>query len=166
MIRGSTLSRNTTIAYIVIALMLSTAVVYFIVASEAYIELSHSVSSSISSPSSSSSKEELEDMMGTTNEVIFFTIVGIAYAVVAVWMLENKRHDNKVLYVIATIGSLALIILYIISRTVNLPLIGFEEDIGSLDILSKVLQAGIIIGSVIVIKIQYKEQKQRSATSS
>jgi hypothetical protein len=57
-------------------------------------------------------------------------------------MLKDKHRINKVPYII---GSLALITLYTLSRTVSLPLIGFEEHIGSIDILSKVLQVGIIL---------------------
>jgi hypothetical protein len=63
---------TTTIAYIVTALMLSTAIIYFIAASQDYVELSQAVSSSQNSIISS--KDALADLIGTTNEMI----VGIA----------------------------------------------------------------------------------------
>jgi hypothetical protein len=94
-------------------------------------------------------------------QMIFYIITGLAHLPLVVWMLKDKLHRNKVPYIIAIIGSLALIVLYILSRTVSLPLIGFEEHIGSIDLLSKVLQVGIIIGSAIMLKIQYKQQKQK-----
>ncbi len=94
-------------------------------------------------------------------QMIFYIITGLVHIPIAVWMLKYKHRINKVPYIIAVIGSLALIVLYILSRTVSLPLIGFEEHIGSIDILSKVLQVGIIIGAVIMLKIQYKQQNQK-----
>ncbi|MBV9177641.1 MAG: hypothetical protein JO297_11450 [Nitrososphaeraceae archaeon] len=91
-------------------------------------------------------------------EMVFFIIVGLAHIPVAIWILKNKRGSNKVPYIIAIAGSAGLIILYVLSRTVNLPLVGFEEHVGSVDILSKILQAGIIICSTILLLRQHKQQ--------
>jgi len=66
-------SQVTTVAYIVTALMLSTAVVYFIAASQDYVQIFQSVSSQ-----HGSSKDMLADLIGTTNEMIFYIAVGIA----------------------------------------------------------------------------------------
>ena len=159
--RLTTINQTTTIAYIVTALMLSTAVIYFIVASQDYIGLSQSVSASISSQNSiSSSKDALADLIGTTNEMIFFIIVGIAYIPVALWMLVKRKHYSKPPYIVAIIGSAALIIFYIATRTVNLPTIGLQTDVGSIDIAAKVLQSAVIAGSLVVIrrsKVMLKE---------
>ena len=73
----------------------------------------------------------------------FFIIVGIAYIPIAIWMLKVK-HNNKIPYIIAIIGSAALIIFYILTRTINLPSIGLQSDIGMIDITSKVIQGAII----------------------
>lgn len=94
---------------------------------------------------------------------IFFIIVGIASIIVAVWMLKNKRN-SKIPYIIAAVGSLGIIILYIITRTVNIPYLGLEAEVNTIDILSKVLQVGIIIGSAIVIRQQQKEQQLKLYT--
>jgi hypothetical protein len=62
---------------------------------------------------------------------------------VAIWMLKVK-HNNKIPYIIAIIGSAALIIFYILTRTINLPSIGLQADIGTIDITAKIIQGGII----------------------
>ena len=140
---------STTIVYVVGALMLATAVMYLITASQDYIQLSQSVSSSASSQINST-KDALADIMGTTNEMIFFMIVGIAYIPVGFWIVKRKHH-SKVPYIVAIIGSAALIVFYIATRTVSIPTIGLQTDIGSIDIAVKVLQSAIIVGSLFVL---------------
>ena len=54
-------------------------------------------------------------------------------------MLENKYY-SKIPYILAIIGSIALIAFYISTRTMNIPSIGVQDDIGTIDILSKVMQ--------------------------
>ena len=73
-------------------------------------------------------------------------------------MLKNRHHSSKIPYIIAVWGSSAIIVLYIISRTVNVLYIGLEAEVNTIDIISKVLQVGIIIGSLIVLR-QLKQQK-------
>ena len=90
---------STTIVYVVGALMLSTAVMYLITASQDYIQLAQSVSSSASSQINST-KDVLADIMGTTNEMIFFMIVGVAYIPVGFWIVKRKHH-SKLPYIVA-----------------------------------------------------------------
>ena len=135
-----------TIVYIVTALMLSTAVIYFVVAFQSYSELSKITSQS------SIDKDALTEIMGITNELIFFTIVGIAYILVGFWMLKRKYH-SKIPYIVAITGSAALIIFYIATRTISLPTIGLETDIGIIDTVSKILQGAIIVGSLLVLRL-------------
>jgi len=128
----------------VTALMLSTAVIYFVVAFQSYSELSKITSQS------SIDKDAVGEIMGITNELIFFTIVGIAYILVGFWMIKRKYH-SKIPYLVAIAGSAALIIFYIATRTVNLPTIGLETDIGIIDTVSKILQ--VIVGSLLVLRL-------------
>jgi hypothetical protein len=139
---------STTIVYVVGTLMLSTGVMYLITASQDYIQLNQSVSSSVSSQINS--KDALADIMGTTNEMIFFMIVGIAYIPVGFWIVKRKHH-SKLPYIVAIIGSAALIVFYIATRTVSIPTIGLQTDIDSIDIVVKVLQSAIIVGSLFVL---------------
>ncbi len=120
------------LVYVVAALMICTGALYFIVASQDYSELPQS---SAASNNNSDSKDE-GDTIATVNEIVFFIVVGIAYTAAGIWMLENKYY-SKVSYVIATIGSIALIAFYISTRTINIPSIGVQDDIGAIDILSK-----------------------------
>ncbi len=83
--------------------------------------------------------------------MIFFIAVGVAYIPVALWMARTTHH-SKIPYVVTIIGSSALIVFYIATRTINLPNIGLQPDIGSTDIACKVLQGAIIAGSLIVLR--------------
>ena len=85
-------------------------------------------------------------------ETAFFAIVGTAYILIGIWMLRNstRKKYSKLPYAISIVGSLILIGLYIASRNFALPIVGLQEDIGSIDIISKVLQVGIIAGSVCI----------------
>ena len=52
--------------------------------------------------------------------MVFFIVVGVAYIAAGIWMQENKYY-SKIPYMIATIGSIALIAFYISTRTMNIP---------------------------------------------
>ena len=69
--------------------------------------------------------------------------------------MARTTHHSKVPYVVAIIGSAALIVFYIATRTINLPNIGLQSDVGSTDIACKVLQGAISAGSLIILK-EYK----------
>src|SRR5579885_1537507 len=74
-----------------------------------------------------------------------------------VWMIKNKLH-SRAPYVIASLLSVALIGLYITSRTVNLPVVGIQEDVGAVDILCKVTQGGIVVVSLLLLRNWQKER--------
>lgn len=85
-------------------------------------------------------------------ETMFFATAGILYFPFGIWMLKSKLA-SRAPYIISLIGSLSLIVLYMASRNVNLPMVGIQEDIGVTDLTSKVLQVGIItICSIILVK--------------
>jgi hypothetical protein len=147
-VKGKTITATntslSTVVYIVTTLMLSTAVIYFVVASQSYSELSQLTSQS--------GINKTSEIAGTTNELIFFTIVGIAYTLVGFWMIKRKYH-SKIPYIVAIAGSAALIIFYIATRTVTLPTIGLQTDIGTIDTVSKIVQGSIIVGSLFLLKL-------------
>jgi hypothetical protein len=128
--------------------MICTSALYFIVASQDYSELSQS--SAGSSSNNTDSKDE-GDTMASVNEIIFFIVVGIAYIAAGIWMAENKYY-SKVPYILAAIGSVALIAFYISTRTINIPSVGIQDDVGTIDIISKVLQAAIAGISIYIVK--------------
>jgi predicted cobalt transporter CbtA len=157
--------QKSTMAYILAALMLSTAVIYFVAAAGESAEAGEGQDREQAPASSQDSdsdeainsaaeqgegeenseeeKEAEEGGLGTQVETAFFTIVGLGYAGVGIWVLKDKGKTNTP-YMIAIGGSIAMIGLYIASRTIDLPVVGLQEDVGTIDILSKVLQVGII----------------------
>jgi uncharacterized membrane protein YkvI len=143
---------NTVIVYVLIALMLSTCALYFFNASQDNIELSKSTNSS-------AEHEDESDIAKTRNEMIFFVIVAIAYVIVAAYMAIIK-YLHRIPYIISLIGSLALILFYIATRTINIPNIGIQDDIGTLDIVTKLLQAAIVsISLYILIKLTARNRR-------
>jgi hypothetical protein len=87
-------------------------------------------------------------------ELPLFVGSGIGYAAVGVWMILDKRN-SKIHYIIAIVGSLILLGIYITSRTVGIPNLGMES-VGLLDSIVAGLQVAIIITSAyILIKKTY-----------
>jgi hypothetical protein len=144
-------NKSAILVYVVSALMISTAAVYFIVASQDYSELSQSASSYDSTTSTITESKDQGDIIATVNEMVFFIVVGVAYIAAGIWMLENKYYSIMP-YIIAIIGSIALIAFYISTRTMNIPSIGVQDDIGTTDILSKVMQAAIAGVSIYIVR--------------
>jgi low temperature requirement protein LtrA len=134
---------KTTIVYITAALMLLTGAIYFYVASQDYADISQSAHLSTGA-------KNAQDIMATTNEMIFFIIIGLGYIAVGIYTLENT-YRNKIPYMMAIVGSSALILFYILTRTINIPSIGIQDDIGVTDVLTKVMQAAIVALSVYIL---------------
>jgi hypothetical protein len=141
-------NKSTILVYVVAALVISTAAIYFIAASQDYSDL---ISTSSSSTNNGTESRDEIDTIASVNEMVFFIVIGIAYIAAGIWMVENKYY-SKVPYVLAAIGSVALIAFYISTRTVNIPSIGIQDDVGTIDILSKVLQAAIAGISIYIVK--------------
>jgi hypothetical protein len=126
------------VIYIITGIMLVISIIYFYLTYQDYTQLLQ--------PSSSPS-----DIIQTRNEMAFFLIVAIAYIPVAIWILKAK-YGNKIPYTLALIGSGALIIFYILTRTTDIPSIGLQTDVGTIDIVTKVLQGVVIFLSVYIME--------------
>lgn len=126
------------LVFLVSALMLSTATVYFLAA---YFEFNEDIAEH-----------------GTQIEIILFSAVGIAHIPLAIWMLMNKMN-SRAPYVISIVISVVLIGLYGLARTISLPIVGLESDAGIIDIASKVLQVGIIVFSTSLVPKLKKNQR-------
>jgi hypothetical protein len=161
--KGLQISRQKIVVYCVVALMISTAAIYLELGTRGQMRSSHFNESGVVRQHIESNARESGGPRIPGGQNIFFIIVGVVSIIVAVWMLKNK-HNSKVPYIIAAVGSLGIIILYIITRTVNIPYLGLEAEVNAIDILSKVLQVGIIIGSAIVIRQQQREQQLKLYT--
>ncbi len=74
---------------------------------------------------------------------------GAGYAVIGSWMILDKRN-SKIPYIIAIVGSLALLGFYVTSRTVGISGLGIEPA-GLLDLIVGMLQGGVIVGSLYIL---------------
>ena len=59
---------------------------------------------------------------------------------------------------ISILVSIFLVALYVASRTMNLPIVGIQTDVGTVDIITKIIQVGIIAISVRLVQDLKKEQ--------
>jgi hypothetical protein len=119
--------------YVLLALMLSTAIVYFVVASQEYSDLVEFLEVGIQG-------ETQEKQV----EMALFIGAGIVYLGLFVWILKTKLR-SKIPYIAVAAVSVVLIATYAASRTIGVLIVGVEYYIGKLDMVNKVLEV-IMIG--------------------
>lgn len=116
---------------VVVGLMIATSTVYFVETIEEF---------------------EEQDMV----KAPFFLIIAIAYLPVAYWMISKK---SSIPYAVAIAGSIGIMALYAATRTDLAMIFGMQaEGIGHLGIISKVLQVGVVVGSILAL-LQTKKDK-------
>ena len=120
---------------IVVGLMIATSAVYFV----------------------ETSKElfEEQDMIKGP----FFLVVAIAYIPVAFWMLKSPNSSAP--YLVTVAGSIGIIILYAATRTdTGAVALGLEHagKMGHLGMVSKIVQVGVVIGSIWALVQTKKEE--------
>ena len=155
------LAHKPLVVYIVTALMILTSLLYFYLSYKDYQELlqsSSSSSNSYSKDAAASSSSSADDIQATRNEMTFFLIVAISYIPIAIWMLIVK-HCNKLPYIISIIGSAALILFYILTRVIDIPSIGLQTDVGTIDITTKIVQGAIVAISSFLIAFMLIRRK-------
>ena len=138
------MSRNIIMMYVLLAFMLATAIVYFIVASQEYSDLLEFQEVGIDG-------ETQEKQV----EITLFIASGVTYIGLFAWILGAKLR-SKTPYVVVTGVSVILIATYIASRTVGVPIVGVEYYVGKLDMVSKALQV-IIIGLSIYLTFRIRK---------
>ena len=127
------------LVYILAVLVVSTAVVYFYVASGEYSDMIDFIDAGV-----------MGEIQEKQIEMTLFLTTGIGYMVTVIWMLK-KKLSSVLPYIVLTAGSIAMIGIYIASRTVGVPPIGIEYYIGKMDMTTKVLQVLISGLSVYLI---------------
>ncbi len=116
---------------VVVGLMIATSTVYFVETIEEF---------------------EEQDMV----KAPFFLIIAIAYLPVAYWMISKK---SSIPYAVAIAGSIGIMALYAATRTDLAMIFGIQAGgIGHLGIISKVLQVGVVVGSILAL-LQTKKDK-------
>ena len=121
------------IVYSLSAFLVATGIVYFMVANGEYQDFKELIGLGIKG-------ETAEKQF----EMTFFIVCGIIYLGLVVWVLKLGK-TKKYPFIASMIVSAVLIVIYVASRTIGVPIVGTEYYIGKLDILSKVFQA-IVIG--------------------
>lgn len=94
---------------------------------------------------------------GSQIQTMFFATAGIIYVSLGIWMLKN-RQNSRVPCMISILVSVFMIVLYIASRNINLPVVGIQTDVGVIDLVAKIIQIGIIAFSAILIRDSKKHQ--------
>jgi hypothetical protein len=141
------------IMYILLVLIVPTAVIYFVVASQEYSDLIEFLQVGIQG-------ETQEKQV----EMTLFIGSGIVYLGLFVWILKTKLR-SKIPYIAVAAISAILIVTYAASRTIGVPLVGVEYYIGKLDMANKILEVIMIGISVYLIfavrKAMIKEETIR-----
>ena len=139
--------------YILLVLIVSTAVIYFVVTSQEYSDLIEFLQVGIQG-------ETQEKQV----EMTLFIGSGIVYLGLFVWILKTKLR-SKIPYIAVAAISAILIATYAASRTIGVPLVGVEYYIGKLDMANKILEVIMIGISVYLIfavrKTMIKEETIR-----
>ena len=120
---------------IVVGLMIATSTVYFVETSEELFE-------------------EQDMIKGP-----FFLVVAIVYIPVAFWMLKSPNSSAP--YLVTLAGTIGIIALYAVTRTdAGAVALGLEHagKIGHLGMVSKIVQVGVVIGSIWAL-VQTKKEK-------
>jgi len=133
-------------------LMLATGVLYLFVSTQEIADASQEFQDN------AGMQQEFDS--GAFIETAFFAAVGAAYIPIGLWATIT-RHTSKIPYLIAIGGSVALICLYVLSRTTDIPFVGQQDDVGFIDIFSKILQGAIIAVSAYIIVSIRRDNKAK-----
>ena len=131
------MDKKLVIVYALCGFMAATGIVYFVVAYGEYTDWVELLSFGIQD-------ETTEKQV----EITLFVISGLIYFGIILWLVKT-RFLKKSPYIAAIVVSVALILTYIASRTVGVPIVGVEFYVGKLDMISKIMQIVVIALSVV-----------------
>jgi hypothetical protein len=120
------------VVYLLAVLLISNAIVYFIVAFQEYGDLVEFLQIGING-------ETQEKYI----EISVFVGAALIYLGLVIWVLKSGLK-NKNPYMVSAVFSIIMIGIYIASRTIGVPVVGIEYYVGKIDVISKILQAAII----------------------
>ena len=141
--------------YILAAAVLSTSIIYFILASNEYKSLVEFAAEGLEGEIS---ELQIEIALFAGSAIIYLGLLG--------WILV-KKLKSILPYSILIILSTLLIITYAASRTVGVPIIGIEFYIGKYDMITKVLQGVIIvISGYLIYKIKTRNKQEKVITKT
>lgn len=138
------------VIYILAAIILTTSIIYFILASNEYKSLVEFAAEGLDG--------EISELQ---IEIALFAGSGIIYLGLLAWILV-KKLTSILPYSILIILSTILIVTYAASRTVGVPIIGIEFYIGKYDMLTKILQGVIIaISGYLIYKVMTGNKQEK-----
>ena len=143
------------VIYILAAIVLSTSIIYFILASNEYNSLVEFAAEGLDG--------EISELQ---IEIALFAGSGIIYLGLLGWILVTKLK-SIVPYSILIILSTILIVTYAASRTIGVPVIGIEFYIGKYDMITKVLQGVIIaLSGYLIYRIMTGNKQEEIITKT
>ncbi|WP_148685499.1 hypothetical protein [Candidatus Nitrosocosmicus hydrocola] len=116
------------INYVLIPVLFVTGIIYFVVANGEYEDFKELSEFRI-----------MGELAEKQIEMTFFVSVGIINFILGVWILKSGI-TNTIPYIVVIMISTGLIIIYLASRTIGVPVIGVEYYIGRTDMISKIFQ--------------------------
>lgn len=141
------------ITYSLSAILIAIGIVYFVVAYSEYQDFKDLTDMGI--------KGESEEKQF---EMTFFTVTGIINLSLGVWIIRS-REGAVTPYIISGVISLGLIVIYVASRTVGVPVVGVEYYVGRIDVVSKILQViAIALSGIAVYNIRKSRIVKEFAT--
>ena len=139
--------RTTTIIYSLSAVLVASGIAYLLVANSEY------------SDYKDLARVKAKEIAEKQFEISFFIVAAAIYLGLCTWVLKSgNNRRRKVPYIASIAVSAFLIVAYIASRTVGVPIVGVEYYVGRLDILTKIFQ-GIVFGLSCVAIISMKKQE-------
>jgi hypothetical protein len=97
----------------------------------------------------------------------FFLVVAIAQAVYAIALLR-RASDQRLIWA-GVLGNLAIISLWVWTRTIGIPLVGPHageaEAIGTIDLVSKLSEALLIACLILLLRIETKTPQASEAST-
>jgi hypothetical protein len=95
---------------------------------------------------------------------LFFLVVALAQALFAVAIL---RVPSPTLVWLGILGNLAIIVLWLITRTIGIPVFGPHEgeveEVGLIDVASKVVEALLVIDLAMLLRTMQPSQRTGAA---
>ena len=131
------MNRNLLIVYALCGILAATGIVYFLVAYGEYTDWMELLKFGIHD-------ETTEKQV----EITLFITSGLIYLGLILWLIKTRFMKDSP-YIAAIVVSAALIITYVASRTVGVPIVGVEYYVGKLDMISKILQVIVILLSFV-----------------
>ena len=121
--------RTTTIIYSLSAVLVASGIAYLLVANSEYSDYKDLASVGM----------KANEIAEKQFEISFFIVAAAIYFGLCTWVLKSRNNRRrKVPYIASIAVSAFLIVAYIASRTVGVPIVGVEY--GRLDILTKIFQ--------------------------